>query len=105
MSGSGGYTASTEAMSSASKKIGQLAQDLVDNNPDLSATKVDDKGFGEAHGEHAKQYTEGVKTLSDAVNGYSTTLTTLGTNLSSGAQSYDENEAGQSGSINQAGTL
>lgn len=78
---SGGYTATTDALSSASKNIGRLSEQLLDDNPDLSSTPVDAAGFGQAHGAHAAKYTAGVTALWAAVSGYSSTLGSFGTNL------------------------
>ncbi|MFF0147492.1 excreted virulence factor EspC (type VII ESX diderm) [Amycolatopsis sulphurea] len=105
MSGNGGYTASTQAMSDASKKLTRYAQDLLDGNPDLATPAVAEKDFGNAHTAHAKQYLDGAKNLSEAVTGYQAKLAELGTKLTSGAKAYDDNEYDQSGQIDQAGTL
>jgi hypothetical protein len=101
---SGGYTAKTDAVASASKTIGQLAVELLDANPDLSSTPITAEGFGQAHGAHAQKYTAGVQALWDSVNGYSSTLTTLGSNLGTAATSYGQNEAAQTDAITKAGT-
>jgi uncharacterized protein YukE len=102
---SGGYTASTDAMATASKTITQLAEDLPDANPDLSSSPITAKGFGQAHGDHAEKYTTGVKNLWDAMTGYCQTLTTFGTNIGTSGARYGQNEDSQSGSITDAGTL
>jgi hypothetical protein len=100
---SGGYTATTDALSSASKNIGQLSEQLLDDNPDLSSTPVDAAGFGQAHGDHAAKYTAGVQALWDSVSGYSSTLGSFGTNLGTAGSSYGANEESQSGAITNAG--
>ncbi|WP_181776258.1 hypothetical protein [Amycolatopsis pittospori] len=102
---SGGYTAATEALSSASKNIGKLTEQLLEDNPDLSSTPVNAAGFGQAHGDHAAKYTAGVKALWDSVNGYSTTLGSFGTNLSTAGSSYGSNEDDQRDAITKAGNL
>ncbi|NKQ58997.1 hypothetical protein HFP15_39765 [Amycolatopsis sp. K13G38] len=102
---SGGYTASTDAMATASRKITQLAEDLPDANPDLSSTPITADGFGRVHGAHADKYTTGVKTLWDSMTGYCQTLNTFGTNIGSAGSSYGHNEDTQSGAITNAGTL
>lgn len=100
---SGGYTAATEALSSASKNIGGLAEQLLDDNPDLSNTPVTEAGFGKAHGAHAAKYTAGVKALWDSVSGYSGTLGSFGTNLGTAGSAYSSNEETQADTITQAG--
>jgi hypothetical protein len=100
---SGGYTATTEALSSASKNIGQLAEQLLEDNPDLASTPVTAAGFGQAHGEHAAKYTAGVAALWAAVSGYSSTLGSFGTNLGTAGSSYGANEDNQAGAITDAG--
>lgn len=100
---SGGYTATTDALTSASRTLGRLAEDLLDDNPDLASTPVTAAGFGQAHGDHAPKYTAGVQALWAAVSGYSTTLGSFGTNLGAGAQAYGENESAQAGAITNAG--
>ncbi|MBB4684148.1 hypothetical protein [Amycolatopsis jiangsuensis] len=105
MSGNGGYTASTQAMSDASKKLTQSAEDLLDDNPDLGTPAVVEENFGNAHKAHSGKYTEGAKNLSDALNGYDTMLTTLGSNISTGAKTYDSNEDEQTGEIDTAGAF
>ncbi|GHF88317.1 uncharacterized protein YukE [Amycolatopsis bartoniae] len=102
---SGGYTASTDAMATASKQIVQLAEDLPDKNTDLASTPVNAQGFGQAHGDHAQKYTAGVSTLWQAVSGYSNTLKAFGTNIGSGGKSYAEGEHTQSTAITNAGTV
>ncbi|KAA9156704.1 hypothetical protein FPZ12_027105 [Amycolatopsis acidicola] len=101
---SGGYTASTDAMQTASKKITGLAEDLPDQNPDLSSTPVKAEGFGRAHGSHADAYTKGMKALWDSLQGYCTTLNTYGTNIGSSGAAYGQNEDDQSAAITDAGT-
>lgn len=100
-----GYTASADAMATASKTITRLAEDLPDANPDLSSTPITAEGFGRAHGDHADKYTTGVKTLWDAMTGYCQALTTFGTNIGTSGASYGENEDSQSGTITKVGTL
>jgi len=102
MSG-GGYTATTEALSTAAKTIGDLAENLLDDNPDLKAPQVTAEKFGRAHGAHATKYTAGAQALWAAVSGYSTTLGSFGTNLGTAGKSYSANEAGQAGAITNAG--
>jgi uncharacterized protein YukE len=101
---SGGYTASTDAMATASKKITQLAEDLPDKNTDLAHTPVNAQGFGQAHGDHADKYTAGVQTLWQAVSGYSNTLNTFGTNIGTGGKSYAATDQAQSGAITSSGS-
>jgi hypothetical protein len=103
MSGSGGYTASTEAIATASKAITKLGKDLLDANPDLATTAATKEGFGKAHQDHAQKYLDGAKLLSDAVNGYSATLTTLGSSLQQAGSQYAINEDNQYGNVNGAG--
>ncbi|HVV11384.1 hypothetical protein [Amycolatopsis sp.] len=102
---SGGYTASTDAMATASKTITHLAEDLPDQNPDLSSTPITADGFGRAHGAHADKYTAGVQALWDSVTGYCQTLSTYGTNIGTSGTTYGQNEDTQSGAITNAGTL
>ncbi|GAA5153652.1 MULTISPECIES: hypothetical protein [Amycolatopsis] len=102
---SGGYTASTDAMASASKKITQVAEDLPDKNTDLASSPVTAQGFGQAHGDHAQKYTTGVQTLWQAVSGYSNTLNAFGANIGSGGRSYAENDHAQGNAISNAGTV
>ncbi len=102
---SGGYTAATEALSSASKNIGKLTEKLLEDNPDLSNTPVNAAGFGQAHGDHAGKYTAGVKALWDSVNGYSTQLGSFGTNLGSAGTAYGTNEDEQKDAITKAGNI
>jgi uncharacterized protein YukE len=101
---SGGYTASTEAMSTASKKITQLAEDLPDKNTDLPGSPVNAQGFGQAHGDHAQKYTTGVQTLWAAIGGYSNTLNTFGANIGTGGASYSASDQAQSAAIGKAGS-
>lgn len=101
---SGGYTASTEAMSTASNKITQLAEDLPDKNTDLSSSPVNAQGFGQAHGDHATKYTTGVQTLWAAIGGYSNTLKTFGTNIGTGGKAYAEGDQAQSNAVTNAGS-
>ncbi|HEV7975712.1 hypothetical protein [Amycolatopsis sp.] len=101
---SGGYTAATDAIASAAKSIGELSQHLLDANPDLSSTPITAEGFGQAHGAHSQKYTAGVQAMWDSVNGYSGTLSTLGSNLSTAGTSYSQNEDAQTGAITKAGT-
>lgn len=101
---SAGYTASGEAMATASRTITRLAEDLPDANPDLKSTPIKAEGFGRVHGAHAEKYTTGVKTLWDAMTGYCTTLTTFGTNIGKSGTAYGQNEDTQSGAITNAGT-
>lgn len=100
---SGGFTAATDAMASASKAINQVAQDLLDDNPDLSSTPVTAAGFGQAHGAHAEKYTTGAQTLWSAVSGYSTTLGTFGSTIGSSGDAYGGSDSTQTGSITNAG--
>ncbi|RSD21425.1 hypothetical protein [Amycolatopsis eburnea] len=102
MSG-GGYTATTEALSTASKTIGDLAEHLLDDNPDLQNSQVTAEKFGRAHGTHATKYTAGAQALWAAVSGYSSTLGSFGTNLGTAGSSYSANEDNQSGAITNAG--
>ncbi|MEV6628292.1 hypothetical protein AB0M83_22615 [Amycolatopsis sp. NPDC051106] len=102
MSG-GGYTATTEALSTASKTIGDLAEHLLDDNPDLESPQVTAEGFGRAHNAHAAKYTAGAQALWAAVSGYSTTLGSFGTNLGTAGTSYGTNEDNQAGAITDAG--
>ncbi|GAB3005282.1 hypothetical protein LWP59_03345 [Amycolatopsis acidiphila] len=101
---SGGYTASTEAMSTASKTITQLAEDLPDKNTDLASTPVNAQGFGQAHGDHAEKYTTGVQTLWQALSGYSNTLKAYGTNIGTGGKAYSETDHAQSSAVSKAGS-
>jgi exo-beta-1,3-glucanase (GH17 family) len=101
---SGGYTASTDAMATASKKITQLAQDLPDKNTDLPSSPVNAQGFGQAHGDHATKYTTGVQTLWAAISGYSNTLNTYGTNIGTGGKAYAEGDHAQSNTVSKAGS-
>ncbi|WP_328604525.1 hypothetical protein OG943_31365 [Amycolatopsis sp. NBC_00345] len=103
MSGSGGYTASTDAIATASKKITQLGKDLLDANPDLGTAEVTKEGFGKAHGDHAQKYLDGAKALSDSVNGYNGALTTFGSSIQQAGAQYAGNEDDQYGQINGAG--
>ncbi|MDT8911260.1 hypothetical protein [Amycolatopsis sp. PS_44_ISF1] len=103
MSGSGGYTAGTEAIATASKNITQYSKDLLDANPDLATTLVTKEGFGKAHGDKAQKYLDGAKALSDAVTGYNSTLATFGSSLESAGSKYAINEDDQYGQINGAG--
>ena len=96
---SGGFTAATDALSSASKNIGKLTEQLLEDNPDLSNAA----GFGQAHGDHAKKYTDGVAALWASVQGYSTTLGSFGTNLGTAATSYGTNEDEQKNKITETG--
>ncbi|MCU1685298.1 MAG: hypothetical protein JWQ81_6037 [Amycolatopsis sp.] len=100
---SGGYTADTDALASASKTVGHLAEDLLNNNPDLSTTPLTADGFGKAHGQHSQKYTTGAQALWDSVNGYSSTLSGYGSTLGAGAKSYGQSDSSQSGSITNAG--
>lgn len=100
---SGGFTAATEALSSASKNIEKLTEQLLDDNPDLSSTPITAAGFGQAHGDHATKYTAGVEALWAAVNGYSTTLGSFGTNLGTAASAYGAGENQQTDAITRAG--
>ncbi|EOD65010.1 hypothetical protein [Amycolatopsis vancoresmycina] len=102
MSG-GGYTATTEALSTAAKTIGDLAEHLLDDNPDLQTPQVTAEKFGRAHGAHATKYTAGAQALWAAVSGYSSTLGSFGTNLGTAGSSYSTNEGNQAGVITDAG--
>ncbi|WP_410589989.1 hypothetical protein [Amycolatopsis sp. lyj-23] len=102
MSG-GGYTATTEALSAAAKTIGDLAEHLLDDNPDLQAPQVTAEKFGRAHGTHATKYIAGAQALWAAVSGYSSTLGSFGTNLGTAGSSYATNEGNQAGAITNAG--
>ncbi|MEU4253528.1 hypothetical protein AB0F15_39665 [Amycolatopsis sp. NPDC026612] len=104
MSG-GGYTATTEALSAASKTIGDLAEHLLDDNPDLQTPQVTAEKFGRAHGTHAEKYTAGAQALWAAVSGYSSTLGSFGTNLGTAGTSYGSNEDNQAGAITNAGAF
>jgi exo-beta-1,3-glucanase (GH17 family) len=101
---SGGYTASGEAMSTASKKITPLAEDLPDKNTDLPGSPINAQGFGQAHGDHAQKYTTGVQTLWAAIGGYSNTLKTYGTNIGTGGKAYTDAEHAQGAAVSKAGT-
>jgi hypothetical protein len=103
MSGSGGYTASTEAIATASKKVTQLGKDLLDANPDLATALVTKEGFGRAHQDHSQKYLDGAKALSDSVTGYNGMLTTYGSSLEQAGSQYAGNEDDQYGQINGAG--
>ncbi|WP_020667738.1 hypothetical protein [Amycolatopsis nigrescens] len=100
---SGGYTAATDALSSASKNIGKLKEQLVEDNPELSPTPVKAAGFGQAHGDHSGKYTAGVDALGAAVKGYSGALGGFGTKLSTAGAKYGANEDEQGNAIDQAG--
>jgi hypothetical protein len=100
---SGGYTATTEALSTASKTIGDLAEHLLDDNPDLQNSQVTAEKFGRAHGAHAEKYTTGAKALWDAVSAYSSALGSFGTNIGTAGKSYGANENDQAGAITNAG--
>ncbi|WP_236796692.1 hypothetical protein [Amycolatopsis sp. GM8] len=100
---SGGYTASSEAMSTASKTITQIGEDLPDKNTDLASSPVTQQGFGQAHGEHAQKYTTGAQTLWQAVSGYSDTLKAYGGNIGSGGKAYADNDQAQSDAVSRAG--
>ncbi|GAA4665114.1 MULTISPECIES: hypothetical protein [Amycolatopsis] len=102
---SGGYTASTDAMATASKTISRLAEDLPENNSDMQTTVLNAAGFGRAHGDHATKYTAGVQKLWESLTGYGTTLGSFGANIGSSGQAYGQNEYTQSGAIGNAGTL
>ncbi|MGW4059461.1 hypothetical protein ACWEGE_14325 [Amycolatopsis sp. NPDC004747] len=102
MSG-GGYTATTEALSTAAKTIGDLAENLLDDNPDLQTPQVTAEKFGRAHGTHATKYTAGAQALWAAVSGYSTTLGSFGSNLGTAGSKYGTNEGDQAGAITNAG--
>jgi len=102
MSG-GGYTATTEALSSAAKTIGDLAEHLLDDNPDLQTAQVTAEKFGRAHGTHATKYTAGAQALWAAVSGYSSTLGSFGTNLETAGSTYGTNEDTQGSAITNAG--
>ncbi|EME61722.1 hypothetical protein [Amycolatopsis decaplanina] len=100
---SGGFTAATDALSSASKNIGKLTEQLLEDNPDLSSTPVNAAGFGQAHGDHAKKYTDGVAALWASVQGYSSTLGSFGTNLATAGTAYGTNEDEQKNKITKTG--
>ena len=102
MSG-GGYTATTEALSTASKTIGDLAEHLLDDNPDLQNSQVTAEKFGRAHGAHAEKYATGAKALWAAVSAYSSTLGSFGTNIGAAGSSYGANEDSQASAITNAG--
>ncbi|MTD59476.1 hypothetical protein [Amycolatopsis pithecellobii] len=101
---SGGYTASGEAMSKASKTITQVGEDLPDKNTDLASSPVNQQGFGQAHGDHAQKYVSGVQTLWQAVSGYSDTLKAFGGNIGTGGKAYSDNDHAQSNAITKAGS-
>ncbi|WP_020663252.1 hypothetical protein [Amycolatopsis benzoatilytica] len=105
MSGGGGYTATTDALSKASKNIGDLAEKLLDDNPDLQNSQVTKEKFGRVHEAHADKYLAGAKALGEALSGYSKTLEAFGTNISSAGSKYGANEDNQVGNIDNAGTL
>lgn len=100
---SGGYTASTDAMRTASKTITQLAEDLPDKNTDLASSPVTAAGFGKAHGDKADKYINGTKTLWAAVSGYSDTLKAFGQNIGTGGEAYAESDSAQQDAISKAG--
>lgn len=102
---SGGYTASTDAMATASKTITQLADDLPDNASDQQSTTLTAAGFGQAHGDHAAAYTAGMQKLWEAMSGYGTTLGTFGGGIGSSGAAYGANEDKESGASKTAGTL
>lgn len=102
MSG-GGYTATTEALSTASKTIGDLAEHLLDDNPDLPNPAVTAEKFGRAHGAHADKYTAGAQALAAAVSGYSSTLGSFATNIGTAGSTYGTNEGNQADAITNAG--
>ncbi|RZQ61927.1 hypothetical protein [Amycolatopsis suaedae] len=100
---SGGYTATTEALNSTSKSVGKLAEQLIDDNPDLESTPIKAESFGRVHGSHAEKYTAGVKALWDSVNGYSSTLGGFGTKLGTAGSAYGSAESDQADAITKAG--
>lgn len=100
---SGGFTAATDALSSASKNVGKLTERLLEDNPDLSSTPVKEAGFGQAHGAHAAKYTAGVTALWASVQGYSSTLGAFGTNLGTAGTTYGANEDEQKNKITETG--
>lgn len=100
---SGGYTASGDAMRTASKKIGDLAEALPDTNSDMQNPEVTADGFGRVHKQHADAYTKAAGTLWAALSGYGSTLGAYGQNISSAATSYAENEDTQGTTIGNAG--
>lgn len=102
---SGGYTASTEAMRTASRNITKLAEDLPDKNPDLTGTPIKPEGFGRVHTDHAQKYVDGMKKLSDAVAGCGKTLGTFADRIGASGSQYAGNEDAQSGAIGNAGTF
>ncbi|MFD2467154.1 hypothetical protein [Amycolatopsis silviterrae] len=104
MSGGGGYTATTEALSKASTKIGDLAEKLLDDNPDLEQSELTKEKFGRVHQAHADKYLEGTKQLWGAVSGYSKALESFGTNIKTAGSAYGQNEDNQAGAINQTGS-
>ncbi|GAA1034722.1 MULTISPECIES: hypothetical protein [Amycolatopsis] len=103
MSGGGGYTATTQALSTASKNIGDLAEKLLDDNPDLEHSELTKEKFGRVHQAHADKYLEGTKQLWAALSGYSTALGSFGTNISTAGSAYGKNEDNQVGNINKTG--
>ena len=105
MTSGGGYTATTDALSKASRNIGDLSQKLLDDNPDLQNSQVTKEKFGRVHQAHADKYLAGTKALWEAVSGYSKTLEAFGTNIGSAGSKYGANEDNQVGTINTAGTL
>lgn len=102
---SGGYTASSDAMQTASKKIGDLAKDLPDKNADMQHTPVTGDGFGRAHTKHGAAYTKAVDTLWAALTGYGTTLSTYGQKVASAGSSYVDTDNTQGGTIGTVGEL
>ncbi|OXM65611.1 hypothetical protein [Amycolatopsis vastitatis] len=100
---SGGYTATTEALSTAAKTIGDLAEHLLDDNPDLQNSQVTAEKFGRAHTAHGEKYATGAKALWAAVSAYSSTLGSFGTNIGTAGKSYGANEGDQAGAITNAG--
>jgi len=105
MSGGGGYTATTDALSKASRNIGDLSEKLLDDNPDLQNSQVTKEKFGRVHQQHADKYLAGTKALWEAVSGYSKSLSAFGTNISSAGSQYGTNEGNQIDNINNAGKL
>lgn len=102
---SGGYTASTDAMRTASKTISQLAEDLPETNSDMQNTPVTGDGFGRAHTKHGDAYTKGVQNLWAALTGYGTTLGSYGANVGSAGAAYGDNEQTQGDTIGTVGEL
>ncbi|WP_158881213.1 hypothetical protein [Amycolatopsis anabasis] len=93
-------------MANASKKITGFAEDLADDSKELGKSKITAKEFGQApsHGDHAKDYSAGVKMLDDSVKGFGKALTGFAGNIASGGKTYANNEQAQANAANTAGS-